>query len=134
MRAYKDGSRGDETMKGVMASIDDNTIKNLSAYYAAQEPKPPKVRKPLTTEEWVQRCDRCHGPNGNSTDPRLPMLASQRFDYLQRVLRDYQKRARRSAEMAAMSDGLSADDIDNLAAYYARQKARAAVYVPLPAK
>jgi cytochrome c553 len=134
MRAYKDGTRSDETMKGLMTSIDDNTIRNLAAFYATQEPKAPHVRKPLTTEELVQRCDRCHGVNGNSTDPRIPMLASQRAEYLQKVLRDYQKRARKSAEMAAMSDGLRPDDIENLAAYYARQKARAVVYVPLPAK
>ena len=134
MQAYKSGARSDETMKGMAAALDDTTFKNIAAFYAVQEPKPPAVRKPLTTEEWTQRCDRCHGLNGNSTDPRIPMLASQRIDYLQKALGDYQKRTRRSTEMAAMSDGLSADDIENLAAHYARQKARAVLYVPLPAK
>jgi cytochrome c553 len=36
--------------------------------------------------------------------------------------------------MAAMADGLSAADVEGLAAYYARQKARGVVYVMLPAK
>ena len=36
--------------------------------------------------------------------------------------------------MAAMAEGLTDADIDNLAAYYAHQKARAVVFVPLPAK
>jgi len=134
LQAYKNGTRADETMKGLAAALDDNAMKNLSAFYAAQEPKAPNVRKPLTTEEWTQRCDRCHGLNGNSTDPRLPMLASQRVDYLQRVLHDYRARTRKSTEMAAMSDGLSEDDIDNLANHYARQKARAVLFVPLPGK
>lgn len=134
MQAYKSGARGDETMKAMAASLDDDTMKNLSAFYAAQEPKLPNVRKPLTTEEWTQRCDRCHGLNGNSTDPRLPMLAGQRLDYLQKVLHDYRARTRKSSEMAAMSDGLSEDDIDNLAAHYAHQKARAVLFVPLPGK
>ena len=132
--AYKAGTRADETMKGMVAALDEKTIKNLAAYYAAQGPKPPNVRKPLTTEEWTQRCDRCHGLNGTSPDPRLPMLASQRVDYLQKVLHDYRTRARKSTEMAAMSDGLSEDDIENLANHYARQKARAVLFVPLPAK
>jgi cytochrome c553 len=132
MQAYKAGTRTDETMKGMTAALDDNAIKNLSAFYAEQEPKAPNVRKPLTTEEWTQRCDRCHGLNGNSTDPRLPMLASQRVDYLLRVLHDYRARTRKSNEMAAMSDGLSEEDIENLANYYARQKARAVLFVPLP--
>jgi len=134
MQGYKSGARSDETMKGMAASVDEATIKNIAAFYASQEPKAPSVRKPLTTEEWTQRCDRCHGLNGNSTDPHIPMLAGQRMDYLQKALGDYQKRARKSNEMAAMSDGLSTDDIENLAAHYARQKARAVLYVPLPAK
>ncbi|MDO8533592.1 MAG: c-type cytochrome [Xanthobacteraceae bacterium] len=134
LRAYKGGSRNDETMKGLMASLDENAIKNLSAYYATQQPQPPNVRKPLTTDEWVQRCDRCHGLNGNSTDPRLPALAGQRVEYLRNVLHDYRTRTRKSTEMAAMSDVLTEDDVENLAAFYARQKARAVVYVPLPSK
>ncbi len=134
LQAYKNGTRGDETMKGMVAALDGNAMKNLSAFYAALEPKAPNVRKPLTTEEWTQRCDRCHGLNGNSTDPRLPMLASQRLDYLQKALHEYRARTRKSAEMAAMSDGLSEDDVDNLAAFYARQKARAVLFVPLAGK
>ena len=134
LQAYKNGSRADETMKGMVAALDDNAMKNLAAYYAAQEPKAPNVRKPLTTEEWTQRCDRCHGLNGNSTDPRLPMLASQRVDYLEKVLHDYRTGARKSPQMAAMADVLTEQDIESLAAHYARQKARAVVFVPLPSK
>jgi cytochrome c553 len=132
--AYKNGSRSDETMKGLVAALDDNTIKDLAAYYANQQPQPPNVRKPLTTADWVQRCDRCHGVNGNSTDPRLAALAGQRVDYLEKVLHAYKSGARKSPQMAAMSDVLSDDDIANLAAYYARQKARTFVYMLVPSK
>jgi len=134
LRTYKDGSRSDETMKGLAASLDDNAMKNLSAYYATQQPQAPNVRKPLTVAEWVERCDRCHGVNGNSTDPRLPALAGQRADYLTKVLHDYRTGARRSPQMLAMSDVLTEADVDNLAAYYARQHARAFVYVIVPSK
>ena len=133
-RAYKDGSRSDETMKGLAAALDDNAIKNLSAFYASLQPRQPDVRKPLTTEEWTQRCDRCHGLNGNSTDPRAPALAAQRLDYLEKVLHDYRTGARKSREMAAMSGVLTEMDVDNLAAHYASQMARAVVFVPVPAK
>jgi cytochrome c553 len=134
LQAYKDGSRGDETMKAMTAALDGTAMKNLAAFYAAQEPKAPNVRKPLTTEEWTQRCNRCHGVNGNSTDPRLPMLAGQRGDYLLKALQGYRARTRKSSEMAAMSDGLSEDDLENLAAHYAHQKARAVLFVPVPGK
>ena len=134
MQAYKDGSRIDETMKSLVASLDNDAIRNIAAFYANQQPQPPNVRKPLTAQEWAQRCDRCHGLNGNSVDPRLPALAAQRMDYLVMVLKAYRLRVRRSSEMAAMSDALSESDIENLAAHYARQKARAVVYVTVPAK
>jgi cytochrome c553 len=133
-RAYRDGTRADETMKGVVSALGDEAIRDISAFYASQQPQQPQVRKPLSTEEWAQRCDRCHGVNGNSTNPRFPALAAQHAEYLESVLKDYRTRARKSAEMAAMSDGLSDDEIRNLANYYARQKARAVVFVPLPAK
>ena len=134
LKAYKDGTRGDETMKGLAGSLDESAMKNLAAYYAAQPPQAPKVSKPLTTAEWVQRCDRCHGVNGNSTDPRLPALAAQRVDYLEKVLHAYRTGERKSLQMAAMSDVLTQADVENLAAYYSRQKARAVVYVMLPPK
>ncbi len=132
LRAYKDGSRNEQTMKGLAGSLDDRAMRDLAAYYAAQQPQPPKVSKPVSVAEWTQRCDRCHGINGNSTDPRMPALAAQRVDYLLRVLHDYRTGARKSPAMAAMSSGLTEADVENLAAHYARQKARAVVYVVLP--
>jgi cytochrome c553 len=55
-------------------------------------------------------------------------------DYLEKVLHAYRTGERKSPQMAAMSEGLTEADVENLAAYYARQKARAVVYVMLPAK
>lgn len=132
--AYKDGSRTDEAMKRIAVTLDETTAKNLATFYANQQPQPTKVPKPLTTAEWVQRCDRCHGVNGNSTEPELPALAAQRQDYLEKVLHAYRTGVRRSPQMAAMSEALTEADVESLAAYYARQKARSVVYVILPAK
>jgi cytochrome c553 len=134
LQGYKQGARSDETMKGLAASLDDGAVKNVAAFYAVLEPKQPNVRKPLTAEEWSQRCDRCHGVNGNSVDPRLPALAAQRLDYLEKVLQSYRTGARKSPQMAAMSDVLTDQDISNIAAYYTRKKARGVVFVILPSK
>jgi cytochrome c553 len=134
LRSYKDGARSDETMKGIAASLDETAVKNLAAFYVSQQPQPTNVRKPLSTAEWAQRCDRCHGVNGNSTDPRLPALAAQRVEYLEKTLHAYRTGDRKSPQMAAMSDVLTESDVENLAAYYARQKARGVVYIAVPAK
>lgn len=134
LKAYKDGSRKEGTMKNAVATLKEGTMKDLAAFYAAQQPQPPKVTRPLSTAAWVQRCDRCHGVNGNSTDPRTPAVSAQRADYLEKVLHAYHKGTRKDSVMAAMSSTLTDADVVGLAAYYARQKARAFVYVTLPCK
>ena len=134
LRAYKDGSRNEATMKALASSLDDVVGRNLAAFYANQQPQQPKVNRPLTTAEWVQRCDRCHGVDGNSADPRVPALAAQRADYLEKVLQAYRAGERKSTQMAAMSGALTSADVESLAAHYARQKARSVVYIALPAR
>ncbi|OGA44066.1 MAG: hypothetical protein A3G24_27765 [Betaproteobacteria bacterium RIFCSPLOWO2_12_FULL_62_13] len=134
IRAYKDGSRKDESMKGPAAALDDRAARDIAAFYAAQQPQPLNVRRPLTTAEWAERCDRCHGVNGNSTDPLIPALAAQRVEWLEQVLNAYRTGARKSTAMAAMSALMSEADVKDLAAYYARQTARAVTYIVLPPK
>ncbi|MFQ5755312.1 MAG: c-type cytochrome [Acidiferrobacterales bacterium] len=132
MRSYKDGTRDHAAMKSTVASLTGTDIDNLSAFYASQEPKAPVVRKPLTTSQWTQRCDRCHGIAGNSIDPRFPALAGQRKDYLVTALKNYRSGERTSPMMHAMSDVLSDTEIDNVAAYYARKQPKAVIFIKVP--
>lgn len=133
-KAYKDGSRAEEAMKGIASALDDKTMRDLAAYYASQAPVQLAVRKPLGLSEWVDRCDRCHGTNGNSIDPTIPALASQRADWLEAALNAYRKGERKSAAMSAMTAQLSEADIKEIAAYYSRQTARPVTYVIVPNK
>ncbi|MBX3702731.1 MAG: c-type cytochrome [Steroidobacteraceae bacterium] len=132
MEAYRDGSRTDPLMQGPARAVDGAVLKDLAAWYASLQPQAPKLATALSVSDWVDRCDRCHGVNGNSTDPRMPALAAQRADYLEAVLNAYRTGARRSQAMSAMSKVLTEADISQLAEHYARQKARAIVYVQLP--
>lgn len=130
--AYKNGSRTEGSMKNAVAGLDEKTMQNLAAFYAAQQPQAPKVAKPMSTVEWAARCDRCHGINGNSMDVRTPAIAAQRVDYIEKALRAYKKGERKESVMSAMTVTLSDADIDALALHYARQRARSVVYVQLP--
>jgi cytochrome c553 len=130
--AYRDGSRGDETMKAPAAALDAQAVKDVAAFFAAQAPQAPSVRKPLSVAEWASRCDRCHGANGNSVEPLIPALAAQRADWLELTLEAYRKGERKSSTMAAMSAQLTEQDVKALAAHYARQTARPVVYVLVP--
>lgn len=130
--AYKTGARKDESMQGAVADLADQAIKDIAAFYAAQQPQAMNVRRPLTLAEWTARCDRCHGVNGNSTDPLMPRLAAQRVDWLEQVLHAYRTGARKSTAMAAMSALMNEGDVKDLSAHYARQSARAVSYIVLP--
>jgi len=131
-QAYRGGARRDETMKAPAAALDERAIRDVAAFYAAQTPQPPNVRKPLSLGELASRCDRCHGANGNSVEPLIPALAAQRAEWLERTLEAYRKGERKSAAMAAMSALLSETDVKALAAHYSRQTARPVVYVLVP--
>ena len=134
LRAYKDGTRDDDTMTPRAKKLDDVAMTTLSAYYAGLDPKPVNIPRPLSPDEWAEKCDRCHGLNGNSTRPDAPALAAQRQEYLEAALSAYQSGARKSSEMTAMSSILTPDDIKGLAAHYARQKGRPVVFIMVPGK
>ncbi len=131
-KMYIDGQREHTGMTSAMAGFDDTDIANMAAFYASQTPVPRPVRKPLTTVEWLERCSRCHGQDGNSTDPRQALLAGQNAAYLERVLRAYANGGRSDSIMHAMADPLSDKDIRRIASYYAARDASAVVYVDLP--
>jgi cytochrome c553 len=134
LRAYRDRTRDDDAMSPKAQKLDDAEMKDFAAYYAGLDPKPVDIQRPLTPVEWARKCDRCHGVNGNSTRPEVPALAAQRQDYLETVLRSYQSGARKSPEMGAMSSILTEDEMKGIAAHYAYQKPRAAVFVVVPGK
>jgi cytochrome c553 len=121
-------------MKAPAAALDEGTLKNVAAFFAAQPPQAPKVVRPMSIAQLAQRCDRCHGVNGNSSDPRMPAVAGQRLDYLEKVLHDYRTGTRKSHAMAAMSSVLSEEDVAGLANHYARQAPRPVVYVIIAPK
>ncbi len=76
-----------------------------------------------------QVCAACHGADGNSQVAANPKLAGQIPEYLNKQLANFKAVAGKKAErdnpvMAGMVASLSADDMRNLAAYYAAQPAR----------
>lgn len=66
-------------------------------------------------------CLACHGMNGNSTNAEWPSLAGQHATYTADQLRLYRSGKRQNPVMQPMAAGLSDQDIEDLAAYYAEQ-------------
>jgi len=67
-------------------------------------------------------CAGCHGATGISAIPNYPNLAGQKEMYLVKSLTGFKDGTRKDPVMSAMAMPLSADDIANLAAYYASLK------------
>jgi cytochrome c553 len=68
-------------------------------------------------------CGACHGADGNSVNPAWPSIAGQHSVYIQNALQSFKDGTRSDVLMTAQAMGLSDQDIADLAAYYASQKA-----------
>lgn len=66
-------------------------------------------------------CAGCHGPNGNSANAAFPSLAGQYAGYIVKQLNEYKAGTRANAMMAGMAAPLSAEDMEDIGAYYAAQ-------------
>ena len=67
-------------------------------------------------------CQQCHGKDGNSVAAQFPNLAGQHADYIVKALQDYKSGRRTDPVMTGFAAQLSAQDREDLGAYYATQK------------
>lgn len=76
---------------------------------------------PAAGQAKSKTCAACHGADGNSATADFPRLAGQHADYLVKAMKDYKSGARKNAIMAPQAANLSVRDMEDLAAFYARQ-------------
>ncbi len=128
---YRGGDRKHPTMRSVAASLTDQDIADVAAYYATlgkpAAPVPQALEKPLpdTLQAKVATCIACHGANFSMpTDGTIPRLAGQYADYLLYALKAYQVEGnphygRVNASMNAMAKPLTNIDVEQITAYLA---------------
>ena len=80
--------------------------------------QPSSGEKPATAEA----CAECHGPDGNSTDPRYPNLAQQTARYIYLQLKDFKEGRRKDPQMTPIAEKLDGKDMLALADWYSKQK------------
>ena len=96
LRAYKTGERKHPSMRTLAASLSEQDIADLAAYY---ESSGSGVNVPATAAEGPAQaaelvtkggCTSCHGANlSKPIDPSYPKIAGQHADYLYVALRSY---------------------------------------------
>lgn len=70
----------------------------------------------------AQVCQTCHGLDGVGTDDLFPNLAGQKEVYLGKQLSEFRGGERQNEQMTIVAQGLSDDEIADLAAYYSGLK------------
>jgi cytochrome c553 len=96
---------------------------------AARAEEPDALSKAHAQRIAVTVCGTCHGPQGNSTQPKFPRLAGQNANYLAAQLKAFRSQSRGDPDaigyMWGMAAELDDDTIAALAAYYAAQRPEA---------
>ncbi len=72
------------------------------------------------TSKAQKLCAGCHGPDGISINPIWPNLAGQKAQYFIKAMKDYRDGTRQDPNMVPLAQALTDEEIEDLAAYYAR--------------
>ncbi len=151
---FKSGARTDMMMAPMAASLSEQDMADLAAYFSSQSRNGEQAVAPTedsapaaaasapasnveivtstsakaiyagdvkSGQEKSAMCVACHGADGNSLVSIYPKLAGQSANYLAKQLADFKSGTRVDPVMVGMVAGLSATDMDDLAAYYAVQ-------------
>lgn len=113
---FKSGERKDPVMSGMAASLSEEDMANLGAYYAAQAAKEDvaksngkgslgeQIYKTGVAGLGVPACASCHGPSGAGIPTQFPRLAGQHAEYTVAQLQKFRadERANDPAKMMRM--------------------------------
>jgi cbb3-type cytochrome c oxidase subunit III len=129
LTAYRDGSRANAIMAGMAATLSDDDITDLAAYYTTQTTSGGAVDADLVARgehlfrfgdsaKGVSACAACHGPTGAGiASARFPSLKGQWAGYTETQLKAYREGSRANAMMNGVAQNLSDADIRAVASY-----------------
>jgi cytochrome c553 len=131
---YKAGRRKNAVMNGMVATLSDDDLRNLAAYFATQKHRPDaaKDRNLVAAGQKLYRggdrdtglpaCSGCHSPDGAGIPAQYPRLAGQHGDYTIAQLQYFRSGERGNdpnAMMRTIAARLSDKDMAALAEYIA---------------
>jgi cytochrome c553 len=130
---YRTGSRTHQQMTDIAKALDETTLADVAAYYAAQPKRNPNPETLAESPPAIVRlielgdpnrnippCASCHRP-GAGGPIETPILAEQGKDYVVRQLKLYASGERHNdvyGRMRIIAAQLTAAEIDGLATYY----------------
>ena len=130
LAAYKKGDRKHPTMRGIAATLNEQDMADLAAYYETQSKAavvlPVKAVEPSARVAALLKkanCTSCHGENySKPIDGSYPKLAGQHADYLYVALKAYQTEGnaqvgRAHAVMSGMAKVYTHAELKDMAKY-----------------
>ena len=132
LRFFKEGKRNNPVMAPIVASLSDQDMADLAAYYAAQRPAGleadpsyweagQKLYRGGDATRSLPACIACHGPVGRGNAPAAyPALRAQHSVYTQKQLNDYAAGNRPGANaeiMRAIASRMTPEEIRDVASY-----------------
>jgi cytochrome c553 len=132
LQEFKAGKRVNAIMNGIAATLSEEDMKNVAAFYASKSSKPgfakdktlvqlgEKIYRGGIAEKAVPACAACHGPNGAGLPVQYPLLAGQHADYTEAQMVAFRSGARaNSAQMITIAAKLSDREIKAVSDYIA---------------
>lgn len=108
---FKSGKRANAVMSGMAASLSDEEMKSLAAYFSSKAPTlgaaktngkgslGEKIYRGGIAKTNVPACASCHGPNGAGLPKQFPRLAGQHTDYTLTQMKNFRTGERANAPM-----------------------------------
>jgi len=129
---FKAGKRKNVVMNGMAATLDDEGMRHVAAFYASKQAKAGAARNKDTirlgeriwrggiADKQVPACAGCHGPTGSGIPAQYPRLAGQHGDYLEAQMVAFRSGARgNSAQMTTIAAKMSDLELKAVADYAA---------------
>lgn len=125
LTAYKQSSRPHGTMMANTYDLSEQKIEDIAAYLATVTDGSTKANAnggdAANGKNLAAACMACHNDDTNDGAAN-PRLAGQHANYLEKAMQEYQSGARKNALMQSMLQGLSNDEIKDIAAYFTSLK------------
>jgi cytochrome c553 len=122
LKQYRSGERSHATMHQQAASLSDQDIEDIAAYFAGSELQPTSALVGTPPAKVTQLCVACHATSGVGIMGDYPTLAGQQADYLTRALEEYKHGDRKNPVMPTFMTGVSDAEIEEIAKYYSQQR------------
>ena len=132
LQEFKSGKRKNAIMAGFAATLSDDDMRHVAAFYASKQAKPGTAKNKDTirlgariwrggiTDKGVPACAACHGPTGAGIPAQYPRLGGQHAEYTESQMLGFRSGSRaNNAQMMTIASKLNDLEIKAVSDYIA---------------